>query len=105
MRISDWSSDVCSSDLRPEESIMKLKPIDQQTIVITGATSGIGLATARRAAEEGAQVVLDARDEEALANVCRELRADGGRADYVSAHGGGRGVVRPSWGPEIVKWS
>src|SRR3546814_151805 len=73
---------------------MKLKPIDQQTIVITGGTSGIGLATARRAAEEGAQVVLVARDEEALDNVCSEVRADGGRADYVAADVGVREEVR-----------
>lgn len=41
---------------------IKLLPVDQQTIVITGASSGIGLATARLAAERGAQVVLAARD-------------------------------------------
>ncbi|MCM0001169.1 MAG: SDR family NAD(P)-dependent oxidoreductase, partial [Erythrobacter sp.] len=37
---------------------MKLKPLDQQTIVITGGSSGIGLATARLAAERGARVVI-----------------------------------------------
>src|SRR3546814_16966153 len=73
---------------------MKLKPSEQQTSVSTGGTSGIGLATARRAAEEGAQVVLVARDEEALDNVCSEIRADGGRADYVAADVGVREEVR-----------
>ena len=36
----------------------KLKPLAQQVIVITGASSGIGLATARKAAKAGAAVVL-----------------------------------------------
>jgi NADP-dependent 3-hydroxy acid dehydrogenase YdfG len=36
----------------------ELKTLDQQVIVITGASSGIGLATARRAAKKGARLVL-----------------------------------------------
>ena len=36
-----------------------------KVIVITGASSGIGLATARRAADQGARVVLAARSAEA----------------------------------------
>ena len=43
-----------------------LKPLSQQSIVITGATSGIGLATARRAARAGACVFLIARGEKDL---------------------------------------
>ncbi|GJH12795.1 hypothetical protein CBA19CS11_28175 [Caballeronia novacaledonica] len=38
---------------------IKLKPLDDQVIVITGATSGIGIVTARLAAARGAR--LDAR--------------------------------------------
>ncbi|ACG77266.1 short-chain dehydrogenase/reductase [Phenylobacterium zucineum HLK1] len=63
----------------------KLKPLDQQVIVITGASSGIGLATARAAAQAGAAVVLAARNEEALLQICAELEADGGRAHFVVA--------------------
>jgi NAD(P)-dependent dehydrogenase (short-subunit alcohol dehydrogenase family) len=63
----------------------KLKPLDQQVIVITGASSGIGLATARRAAEAGAAVVLAARNEAALREVCEAINAEGGRALTVVA--------------------
>ena len=63
----------------------KLKPLSEQVVVITGATSGIGLVIARRAAAEGATVVLAARDEEALREVAEEIAADGGEAAWVVA--------------------
>jgi short-subunit dehydrogenase len=62
---------------------MKLKPIRNQVIVITGASSGIGLSTAQMAARRGACVVLAARSEEKLRAVVDELRAEGRRARYV----------------------
>ena len=64
---------------------MKLKPISEQTIVITGATSGIGLTTARMAAEKGAKLVLVARNEEALRELSDEINSSGGRAVYTAA--------------------
>lgn len=54
--------------------------LDQQIAVITGASSGIGAATARRFATEGATVALVGRDEDRLAGLARELEAAGGRA-------------------------
>ena len=42
---------------------LRLKKLREQIIVITGATTGIGLATARLAASRGAKLVLAARDE------------------------------------------
>ena len=48
---------------------MKHKPLREQVIVITGASSGIGLATARMAAKRGARVVLAARSGDALARI------------------------------------
>jgi len=63
----------------------RLKPVSEQVIVITGASSGIGLATARMAAEKGAAVVVAARNEEALNALVAEIRGAGGRAEAVVA--------------------
>ncbi len=63
----------------------KLKPLNQQVIVLTGATSGIGLVTARKAAKAGARLVLAARNEEALMQTAEAIRAAGGQAEYVVA--------------------
>lgn len=61
-----------------------LKPLSEQTIVITGASSGIGLATARRAAREGAKVLLVARNEDALREAVDSIRLRGGKADFLA---------------------
>jgi NAD(P)-dependent dehydrogenase (short-subunit alcohol dehydrogenase family) len=59
-----------------------MKPIDEQVLVITGASSGIGLVSAKAAARHGACVVLAARNETDLARAVDEIRAEGGRAVY-----------------------
>lgn len=59
-----------------------LKPLSEQTIVITGGSSGIGLTTARRAARAGANVVVAARNEEALREAVESIERLGGKAAY-----------------------
>jgi short-subunit dehydrogenase len=74
--------------------VTTLKRLSDQVIVITGATSGIGLVTARMAAARGARLVLAARNEEALRQVVSEIEAAGGEATYVVADVGREADVR-----------
>ena len=64
---------------------MKLKDIGDQVMVITGATSGIGLTTARMAADQGARLLLIARNEQALRDLTNEINEKGGQALYHAA--------------------
>src|SRR3954465_13581571 len=61
----------------------KLKPVSQQVVVVMGASSGIGRATALRFAEEGAKVVVSARGEPGLKPLGREVEGAGGPAPAV----------------------
>jgi short-subunit dehydrogenase len=63
----------------------KLKPLKNQVLVITGASSGIGLTTARAAARRGARVVMAARNKADLDAVADEIRAAGGAVLAVEA--------------------
>ena len=63
----------------------KLKPLRRQVMVITGATSGIGLVTARQAADAGVRLVLTARDRSALQELTQELNGEDADAVYVAA--------------------
>jgi short-subunit dehydrogenase len=73
---------------------VRLKPLSRQVVVITGATSGIGLATARRAAEHGASLFLIARSGEALEKLAHELTAQGVRAAFQAADVGVESELR-----------
>src|SRR3954471_21890694 len=58
----------------------QLKPVGEQVVVVMGASSGIGRATAVRLAEKGAKVVVAARGEVGLRSLVEEIRAAGGEA-------------------------
>lgn len=56
------------------------KPLNEQVVVLTGASSGIGRAAALKFGRAGAAVVLAARNEEALQDVAEQIRQPGGQA-------------------------
>lgn len=62
---------------------MKHKSLKDQVIVITGATSGIGLCTALLAAERGAEVVAIGRSTEVLNELVHLINGEGGRAHAI----------------------
>ena len=59
---------------------IKLKKLKDQVIVITGASSGIGLCTAQSAAKAGAKVVLAARSGDTLDDAVRIINENGGES-------------------------
>src|SRR5919107_3714617 len=56
--------------------------IEDKVVIITGASSGIGEATAKLLASKGAKVVLGARRGEELKQIVDEIKEDGGQAVY-----------------------
>lgn len=72
--------------------------IKDKVIVITGASSGIGEASAKLLAEKGAKVVLGARREESLKRITNEIKQAGGEAAYQVLD-----VVRPEDNQRIVQ--
>ncbi len=64
---------------------IKLKPINEQVIVVFGASSGIGRIAAIDFAGRGAKVVVAARSEEGLKSLVEEIENRGGEAHYLIA--------------------
>ena len=63
----------------------QLKSVEEQVVVLMGASSGIGRESAARFARRGAKVVVSARGEEGLASLVEEIRRGGGQATAVVA--------------------
>jgi len=64
---------------------MQLKPINQQVVVVVGASSGIGRDTAMEFARRGAKVVVAARNQEGLHSLVEAIQRIGGEAIAVIA--------------------
>src|SRR4051794_41582033 len=64
---------------------VRLKNLRDQVLVLTGASSGIGLVAARMAARRGARLVLAARSGDELYRLADEIHARGGQAVAVPA--------------------
>jgi mannose-6-phosphate isomerase-like protein (cupin superfamily) len=72
--------------------------INDKVVIITGASSGIGEATAKLLASEGAKLVLGARREDKLHQIVEEIQKDGGQAVYQKLD-----VTEPSENEAIVR--
>lgn len=64
---------------------MQLKPLNEQVVVVVGASSGIGRETALRLGKAGAKVVVSARDQQGLDTLVNEISEQGGQAISVVA--------------------
>lgn len=78
---------------------IRLRPLNEQVVVIVGATSGIGRETARRFADRGARLVVTARDQDALDALAAELRAAGALGVETMAGD----VADPEHAPAVVR--
>src|SRR2546421_10990643 len=72
--------------------------INDKVVIITGASSGIGEATAKLLASQGAKLVLGARREDQLKQIVEVIERDGGQAVYQKLD-----VTEPSDNDAIVR--
>jgi NADP-dependent 3-hydroxy acid dehydrogenase YdfG len=81
MRAADELGNGSSTSQRPEKE-SSMSGIEGKVVVITGASSGIGEATALLLAERGAKVVLGARGSDRLEALAARIADAGGEAAY-----------------------
>jgi NAD(P)-dependent dehydrogenase (short-subunit alcohol dehydrogenase family) len=77
---------------------VRKKPLHEQVVVITGASSGVGRAVARAAGRRGARVVVAARGQEGLAAAVEEVERAGSEALAVPTD-----VTDPAQNEELVR--
>ncbi|WP_420965902.1 SDR family oxidoreductase [Bradyrhizobium sp. B120] len=78
----------------------------EKVIIVTGAASGIGEATARRFAAEGAKVALVGRNKDALEKVAKSLPADRTIAHAADVSDSGPSTQRwPQWSIASAGWT
>lgn len=88
MLLVDWSTTIkeifTSKQLERRSTKQKLimSEINNKVVIITGASSGLGEATALRLAKNGAKLMLAARRENRLQKLVSEIEKDGGIAQY-----------------------
>src|SRR6267142_5173219 len=84
--------------MRPPELDSRAMTFADKTVIVTGATSGIGRATAEAFGRERATVVLVGRDDNALADVAKAVTAAGGRPVSCAAE-----ITAPEAAERIVR--
>src|SRR3546814_11293808 len=119
MRISDWSSDLCSSDLKAGRQERMMRGLAGKSVLVTGGGSGIGRAAALLLGEGGCRLLIADLSQDAADRVCAEVIGNGGEARAfhgdvgsaedvramvdaaVSAFGGLQGAVNAAGVPQV----
>ena len=78
-----WAKQTEHLNSRKQKQNNMSNNIENKVVAITGASSGIGEATARHLAGLGAKIVLGARREEKLQTIVNDIKTNGGEAEYL----------------------